>query len=429
MSISKRLIVLVLLLVLASVSMGVVSAQDEVVIEWWHIDTAELQAAYWEQVAADFMAANPGVTINITVIENQAFKGQLTNVMQAGDPPDLFRSWGGGYLWTFDRAGLLRDITPELDANDGEWRNSFSTQAALNLYGQDGEMYGAPYTWGAVGFFYNRALFEQAGLDPDVPPATWDELLAAVEALQSAGIVPFALGEGDQWPGHFWWVYLALRIGGGEAFLSAYNRDGAFTDEPFIQAGEYLASLVELNPFQEGFLGQTYADQQSAMTTQLTAMELMGQWAPGTYRDQSEDGTGLDAVLGWFPFPVVEGGVGNPGDVLGGGDGYAVGANAPDETVAFLQYLTSEEVQAGMIQFGNIPTVFGAEDLVAEDPIAAAILAARNDAPYFQLYYDQFLPAAIGAEVNAAVEGIFSGVLTPEEAAELIEETASFELD
>jgi raffinose/stachyose/melibiose transport system substrate-binding protein len=290
-------------------------------------------------------------------------------------------------------------------------------------------MYGAPYTWGAVGFFYNRALFEQAGLDPDTPPATWDELIAAVETLQAAGIVPFALGEGDQWPGHFWWVYLALRIGGGEAFLSAYNRDGGFTDEPFVQAGEYLASLVEMEPFQEGFLGQTYSDQQSAMTTQSTAMELMGQWAPGTYRDQSEDGTGLDAVLGWFPFPVVEGGAGNPGDVLGGGDGYAIGANAPDETVAFLQYLTSEEVQAGMIQFGNIPTVFGAEDLVAEDPIAAAILAARNDAPYFQLYYDQFLPAAIGAEVNAAVEGIFSGVLTAEEAAAQIEDTASFELD
>jgi raffinose/stachyose/melibiose transport system substrate-binding protein len=428
MSISKRLIVLALVMVLASMSMGVITAQDDVVVEWWHIGTGDV-GGYFDQVAADFMEANPNVTINITVIENQAFKSQLTNVMQAGDPPDLFQSWGGGYLWTFDRAGLLRDITAEMDANDGEWRNTFSTQAALNLYGQEGEIYGAPYTWGAVGFFYNRSLFEAAGLDPDAPPATWDELLVAAQALQESGVAPFALGEGDQWPGHFWWVYLALRIGGGDAFLAAYDRSGAFTDEPFILAGEHLAELVAMNPFQEGFLGQNYADQQSAMTTGISAMELMGQWAPGTYRDNTEDRSGLDAVLGWFPFPVVEDGVGDPGDVLGGGDGFAVGANAPDEAVAFLQYLTSSDVQAGMIEFGNIPTVFGAEDLVMEDPILSTILAARNNAPYFQLYYDQFLPAAIGAEVNAAVEGIFAGVLTPEEAAERIEDVASFELD
>src|SRR5690606_692257 len=113
------------------------------------------------------------------------------------------------------------------------------------------------------------------GLDPDSPPETWEEFIAAVEALQEAGITPISLGEGDKLPGHFWWVYNAIRIGGEEAFLAAYNRDGSFADEPFVQAGEYLQELVELNPFPEGFLGMNYDQQAGTMGNGEAAMELM----------------------------------------------------------------------------------------------------------------------------------------------------------
>ena len=56
------------------------------------------------------------------------------------------------------------------------------------------------------------------------------------------------------------------------------------------------------------------------------------------------------------------------------------------------------------------------------------IVEARDSAPYFQLYYDQFLPPALGGAVNDAVETIFAGTASPEEAAQAIEESASFEL-
>lgn len=416
-------VVLALMALLTTVS---VSGQEEVVIDWWHIQTNENEAAFWQSLVDEFVEANPHVSFNITILGNEPFKAQLVTVMQAGDPPDLFQSWGGGVLWEFAEAGLVRNIAPELE---GEWADSFAAKAALELYGQDGEYYGVPWTWGAVGVFFNKSLFEEAGLDPENPPETYEEFLAAVQTLKDAGITPIALGEGDKWPGHFWWVYNAIRVGGEEAFLAAYNREGSFADEPFVQAGEYLMQLVELEPFQEGFLGMNYDQQAATVGNGEAAMELMGQWAPSVQAAQSLSGEGIGDELGWFLYPMIEGGAGNPDDVLGGGDGFAVGANAPDEAVEFLEFLTSVENQRAGAEIWIVPVVEGADDVFEDNQVMQDIIAARNNAPYFQLYYDQFLPPAVGQAVNDAVETLFAGVATPEEAAEAIEESASFELE
>lgn len=422
----KLTIMVVLLIALLGLSLSVVAAQEEVTIDWWHISVEPAQAAFWQSVADAYTADNPNVTIEITILENASFKDRLVTVMQAGDPPDLFQSWGGAVLWNYGDNGLVRNIAPELE---GEWQDSFSAQAALNLFGQNGEYYGVPWTWGAVGMFYNKALFEQVGLDPEAPPQTWDEFLAAVQTFKDAGITPISLGEGEKWPGHFWWVYLALRLGGEEAFLNAYNRSGSFTDEPFVQAGAYLQELVALEPFPEGFLALSHPDMQGIFGNGEAAMMLMGQWSPGAQAQYSETGEGIgDENLGFFNFPAIEGGAGNANDVLGGGDGFAVGINAPDETIDFLRFLTNAENQRTGGELFIVPVVAEAEDVVATDPIFGAILEARNGAPYFQLYYDQFLPPAVGGVVNDAVETIFAGVASPEEAAQAIEESAAFEL-
>lgn len=421
----RHLVIAALVIALLALSVSVVSGQDPVTIRWWHIQTNENEAAFWQSLIDQYVEANPHVTIETTILENEAFKSRLVTVMQAGDPPDLFQSWGGGVLWTFAEAGLVRNIAPELE---GEWRDSFAAQAALELYGRNGEYYGVPWSWGAVGMFYNRALFAEAGLDPDNPPQTWTEFLSAVQTLKDAGITPIALGERDKWPGHFWWVYLAIQLGGEQAFLDAYNRTGAFTDEPFVQAGEYLQQLIALEPFPEGYLGLGYADQSSLMGNGRAAMELMGQWAPGSQAGNSESGEGIGEDLGWFPFPAVEGGLGNPTDVLGGGDGFAVGVNAPDETVDFLRFITNAENQRAGAAIWIVPVVNDVDDVFADNPVLASIVEARNNATYSQLYYDQFLPPAVGAIVNDAVEALFAGVATPEEAAAMIEESAAFEL-
>jgi len=251
-------------------------------------------------------------------------------------------------------------------------------------------------------------LFADAGIEET--PTTWAEFLTVVQQLKDAGITPISLGGRDKWPSHFWWVYLAIREGG---------------------AGERLLELAALEPFQTDFMAMGYGQAAGLMGNGEVAMELMGQWAPGVQQGNSTSGTGLPVEeLGWFPFPMVEGGLGGANDVLGGGDGFAVGVNAPDAAVDFLKFLTTPEVQARYVELGTgfVPTVADAESAVS-DPLLQAVMAARNNAGYYQLYYDQFLPPAIAQAVLDGVEALLVGTLTPADAAQSIEDVASFELE
>ena len=393
-------------------------------IVWWHINTQEDQRVVWEGMANAFTAEHPDVSIEITVLENEAFKAKLATAMQSGSPPDIFQSWGGGVLKQYGDAGLVQDLTPAL-AQSG-WGESFNP-GPLGLYSFDGKSYGVPWNAGMVGFWYNTALFEQAGIAQ--PPTTWAEFLDAVQKLKDAGITPLALGEKDKWPGHFYWVYLATRIGGREAFESAYSRAGSFTDPAFVEAGARLKELVDLQPFQAGFLGAGYPDHQVVMANGQAAMELMGQWAPGANSGVAEDSALYRANLGWFPFPTVEGGAGDPSDALGGGDGFAVGKNAAPEAIEFVRFLTSVENQITVVKTGlaGTPVVKGSE-VALEDPLLKEVQSRVGNAKYYQLYYDQYLPPAVGQAVNDATQGLFAGTASPEEVAQTIEEAAAFEL-
>jgi len=393
----------------------------KVTINWWHISTDDKFKAEWQKEADAYMAAHPNVDIQITVLENEAFKTKLTTVMQSGEPPDIFQSWGGGVMDEYANAGLLRDITPELDANGGAWRNTFAS-GALGVYSYKGKNYGVPWDMGMIGFWYNKDLFAQAGIQN--PPTTWTEFLADVKALKAKGITPIALGEGDKWPGMHMWAYLVTRLGGQDNFQGALLRTGSFTDAPFVDAGKKLQELLALQPFQDGFLGATYGDEATVMGNGKAAMELMGQWAPSVEAANSPDKKGLGDKLGFFPFPMVEGGKGDPADAVGGGNGFAIGKNAPDEAVDFVKFLTSAENQATLAKLGvAIPVVKGGEAGMS-DPLMIQLQKTFAAAKYFQLYYDQALPPAMGSVINDSTQGLFAGTLTPEQAAQAIEDSA-----
>ena len=401
------------------------TAAPKVKIAWWHITTADNQKAVWQKLADEYMKAHPNVTIEITVLENEAFKTKMTTVMQSGQPPDIFQSWGGGVMNAYATAGLLKDITADLDANGSAWRNTFSP-GALGVYAYQGKNYGVPWDMGMVGFWYNKALFSKAGIAN--PPATWTELLDDVKKLKAAGVTPIALGGGDKWPAAFWWEYMAVRLGGQAAFDAAQSRKGAFTDQPFVDAGKKLQELAALEPFQDGFLGATWGDEATAMGNGKAAMDLMGQWAPGAFNDNSPDKKGIGDNLGWFPFPAVEGGAGAATDALGGGNGFALGKNAPPEAVDFVKYLTRAESQVQCAQVGFcVPVVKGGEAGLT-DPLLKMVQQGAAAAKYFQLYYDQYLPPAMGSVVNDSVQGILAGSLTPEKAAQALEDSAKKEL-
>ncbi|HEU5086758.1 MAG TPA: extracellular solute-binding protein [Roseiflexaceae bacterium] len=393
-------------------------------IVWWHISTVDDQRENWQNLANKYVEQHPDVTIEITVLENEAFKAKLATAMQSGNPPDIFQSWGGGVLKQYADAGLVQDLTPSLQENG--WGDSFQP-GPLSLYTFDGKTYGVPWNAGMVGFWYNKALFEKAGIS--APPTTWTEYLDDVKKLKDAGITPIALGEKDKWPGHFYWVYLAMRVGGQDAFTKAYTRQGSFADPAFVEAGQHLKELVDLQPFQTGFLGAGYPDHQAVMANGQAAMELMGHWAPGADRSVATDVDTFNKNLGWFPFPMVEGGAGDPSDALGGGDGFAIGKNAAPEAIDFVRFLTNVDNQTAMAKAGFAvpPVVKGAEAGIS-DELLKVVQQHAAQAKYYQLYYDQYLPPAVGQAVNDATQGLFAGTSSPEEVAETIESAAATEL-
>lgn len=400
------------------------AAAEPVTITWWHITTKDPGLSDWQKMADDYMAAHPNVKIEITVLENEAFKTKLTTVMQSNDPPDIFQSWGGGTFNQQVEAGLLKDITADLNA-DTAWKDSFAP-GALGVYSHQGKNYGVPWDMGMVGFWYNKDLFEQAGIE--APPTTWTEFLEAVQKLKDAGITPISIGEGDKWPGMHFWNYLATRICGQAKFEAAMARSGSFTDPCFVEAGVKLQELIALEPFQEGFLGATHDEMQATFGNGLAAMELSGQWAPSTQAANAADQVGV-VNLGLFNFPAVEGGAGAGTDVVGGGNGFAIGKNAEPEAVDFVKYLTSVENQTIIAANGSgIPVVKGAEQGLT-DPNMIQVAQTFAAAEYFQLYYDQFLPPATGSVLNDSVQGLFAGTLTPEQVAQAVEDSVAQELE
>ncbi len=383
---------------------------------FWHIDTAH--QAYWKGLADEFMKAHPNVTIDITVLANEAFKSKMTTVMQAGTPPDLFQSWGGGVMMEYAKAGLLRDITKFVKGT--AWGQSMAP-GVIAVYAYDGKQYGMPYDMGAVTFWYNKQMLANAGYTSF--PTTWSDFLTMIGKLKSTGVTPISIAEGDKWPGMFWWAYLAMRIGGEAAFNNIVSGQGKFTDAPFVDAGQKLVELTKLQPFEDGFLGTPQAAGAALVGNGKAAMELMGQWGPSTEASNSVNKKGIGDLLGTAPFPMVEGGAGAGTDVLGGGNGYAVGKNAPDAAVEFLRFVTNEKNNAALAATGAIvPTAIGA-DAAMTDPLMKEVKSIVNKAGYFQLYLDQYYTPAVGSAINDAVQQIFAGTMTPAQAAASIQQT------
>jgi len=384
-------------------------------IEWWTIQTTDPIKPVWADLATKFQSANSGTTINITPLENEAFKSKLTTVTQAGNPPDLFQSWGGGVLAQQKDASLVKDLTGDTQS----WKDTI-VPAALEPYTLDGKVYGIPWDIGMVGFWYNKDAFAKAKIA--APPTTWGELLEAVRKLKGAGVTPLALAGKDKWPAHFYYAYLCMRVGGVGALKEAATSK-SFDNPDFVTAGERLKELVDLTPFQTGFLAAEYGTpdgQAATMGNGKAGMELMGQWAPAVEKEWAANKQGLGDKLGFFSFPGVDGGKGQLTDVFGGGNGFALGKDAPAKTLEFLQSLLSVENQRRLAETGAIiPTVKGAEDGI-KDANLKTISQAVASATGFQLYLDQAWPPAVGAQVNDSVAALVAGQASPKQVTEQI---------
>ncbi|MHA6513037.1 extracellular solute-binding protein [Tessaracoccus sp. Z1128] len=398
------------------------AAGGDVALTWWHNSNTGAGKDYYDKVAADFEAANPGVTITVEAMQHEDMGTKIEAAWQSGDMPDIYMERGGGELADKVEAGLVKDLSESAaDTID-------KLGGAVNGWQVDGKTYALPFSLGVVGFWYNTELFEQAGITE--APTTMDDLYDAIDKLKAAGIDPISVGAGDKWPAAHYWYYTALRECSQDV-LSGAVTSLDFSDECFVRAGEDLADLVAKEPFNPGFLttpaqsGPTSAS--GLLATRKVAMELAGHWEPGVMQGLTEDEQGLGDATGWFAFPEVDGGEGDQSAALGGGDAWGVPADAPDEAVEFVEYLLSDEVQKGFAELDmGLPTNPTASEFVA-DPALAKLLEVRDAAGYVQLYFDTAFGTSIGGAMNDEIALAFAGQATPQEIVDATQAAADAE--
>jgi raffinose/stachyose/melibiose transport system substrate-binding protein len=391
-------------------------------ITWWHNSNNEPGRGYYEQVAKDFEADHPGVKVEISAMAHEDMVDKLDAAFQSGDIPDIYMERGGGELADHVDAGLVRDISE--DASD----EIAKIGGSIAGWQVDGKTYALPFSMGVVGFWYNKGLFEQAGIT--APPTTMTELYDVIDKLKAADITPLSVGAGDKWPAAHYWYYTALRSC-DESVLKDAVTSLDFSDPCFVKAGEVLQDLIAKEPFNKGFLttpaqeGATSAS--GLLATGKVAMELAGHWEPGVMQGLTDDGKGLGDQTAWFPFPGVEDGAGDPAAQLGGGDAWAVAESAPDEAVELVKYLLSDEVQKGFAENAmGLPTNSAASGSVS-DPALADLLKVRDESPFVQLYFDTAFGASIGGAMNDEIALLFAGKASPQDVVDATQEAADQE--
>jgi multiple sugar transport system substrate-binding protein len=159
---------------------------DGTLVVWdWKSGDATAES-YIEAAKADFAEKHPDVEVEFVAQPFDQYYNLLGTAIQSGEGPDVMLFNGGGQLR--DRVDALLPLDEYL-AEDME------RLAGWEAFSADGHVYAAPVTLQGHPVYYNKALYEQAGLDPETPPATWDAFLANCAAIAEAtGADCFAMG-------------------------------------------------------------------------------------------------------------------------------------------------------------------------------------------------------------------------------------------
>lgn len=389
------------------------AATTPVHIKMWSIATeADATHVAFKNAVSTYNAKHKDIQIDITYIESESFKTQLQVAIAAGDPPDIFQDWGGGVLKSMVDAGVVREIKALSGESSDVWQPLVLGPSTFNS-----KHYSVPVDLVFVFFFYNKELFAQHNVEL---PTTWDKFITACKSFKSVGIIPAAVGNKAKWPGPFYMDYLINRIGGQNTYLRAtydQGNGGTFNDPAFVQSWAKVQEAVNAGCFEDGVNSGLETDAGTLLITGKAAMQLQGTWMPYFYRSVDKDFT--NNKLGILPFPSVEGGLGNPSDLMGGtGQAMVISTKAPPEAEgALIEMLGSEQFAKDLAEAGLIPSAKGYDNLLANDPLATQMLKMLSTAPSLHLLYGTDLPPKLTDAYWNIAQKAFDLVITPEQAA------------
>ncbi len=301
-----------------------------------------------------FEDAHPTIRIESTVMRNwYQLMYTLNKKLPEEDGPDVFHTCGGGELEDLAERGMACDLSGELDRN---WREHF-VPASWHPLRHDGREYAVPLEQGFVFVWYNKRIFSRFDVRP---PRSFDELLSVCRKLRCGGMIPFAVGNRERWPGAFFFSHLFHRIGGEAVFVPDFTRAPNYSDirESFQAAGEGVLQLVDAGAFHEDCDITNYVEQRLMFAREDAAMQLNGNRLLSYLK---VEGPGLLDHVGIFPFPVVPEGKGTPATIFGGSLAtYGVSARSAAKAAAFefLRAMTDRQAALEVIHgMGDVPAM------------------------------------------------------------------------
>lgn len=371
-----------------------------------------------EQSFDTWSTAHPDQKIQVESFANDAFKEKIRTSVGAGQAPTLILNWTGGTLADYVENKQVVDITAQTKDLTSRVLPSVAQNGVV-----DGVTYAVPMNdVQPVVMYYNKALFDQVGI---AVPQTYDELLAAVATFKQAGIIPISIAGQSVWPELMWIQYLTDRIGGPQVFQNILDgKPGAWSDPAIAQALGKIKELVDAGAFGDGFASVT-ADQGADFAlvhTGKAAMILQGSWGYATFKNDNPDF--FATSLGFTTFPTVAGGTGDPANIVGNpANFWSVAASASPEaqkvaTDFLAEGVYSDDVVKAMLDAGSLPPITGISDKIAASPDAKYLTFAYDlvqQAPHFQLSWDQALPPQQATELLTNLSQVFLGQSSPEQ--------------
>ncbi len=392
------------------------SSGQKVTITFQNISPDPTTPAYKiiRQLVAEYQKEHPNVEIALDTLNTDQQKLKLKTQAASREIPDITMVNPAAQMKPYVDAGLLAPLDDVLD-KDG-LRDTYQ-QGLLDYYSKDNKVYALPDGNNIEVGFYNKALFEKAGIT--APPTTFDELLADVKKLKDAGITPIAIGEKDSWTGSFLFMNILLRTNGGPGFLQdVVDGKKTFNDPAFVEAVEAFQKLVQAGAFPDGATAIDATAGGNMFRTGQAAMFFIGTWETG-----SNDASTVGKDIGVFKFPTVNG-KGNLDEyMLAPGSAYAISANSEHlaETKDFLHFYTSNYPKVAFDMKNAVglgQKVDGDFKAAGYSPLAIEILDMFKNIKGGDLSFDNTMNPAVSQVHLNSIQNLFVQQVDPKQVAE-----------
>jgi len=382
-------------------------ADDEVTLTLWSIATESDSShqAFVDAIAA-FEAEHPGVKIEHVTTENEAYKTKIKAAMSSGEGlPDIFFTWGMGFLGEFVNAGRVYCVDNEYESYKDELPEAMTVNVR---YGDNNSMYGVPYTMSLITLYANMDLLAEVGYDEI--PATYEDMMACCDALVAKGIIPFGVAGKEKWCLSEYVEPLVIKSVGGQALRDMYNGEASWNNEGVVKAIEAFQGMVDKGYFDPSANALSNDEVKNNFIAGKTAFYQNGSWNNKDIGEQAQ----FNVKAGTFPvlddsIPLYSM-IGGPNNTLAVTESSEHKDLAVEAAFFLARYMSDADYKSG----ANLPC-WAADPNAEVNELIQVAADMASKAEDMVLFGDNFLSADAANTYLDYIEMAWAGEVTPQE--------------